>query len=180
MNCPINGKPCVKYKGFFVTEKHGDKVDSYLVCEDCLYINATAKLDKPPEFEKCSCGMTIEEISRGSRIGCAKCYDHFSEVLNKIIAVVQAPNRPQHVGRIPELWKREQAKQTSAVSIATELTQKLKIAIKEENYKMASELKVKIEELRVLIEKYKKADEGQILAEELANFVYDYRWKEST
>lgn len=180
MNCPMSGKPCNKYKGFYVTEKNGEKVTNYQVCEDCLYINASKNAEIASEEKKCkTCGKTLGEIVKESRMGCADCYCEFDSAMEYIIAAVQNSNT-RHVGRSPYTWRKQQAENTNPVSFATELSQRMKIAKREENYRLAAKIKVHLDEFNKKLSEYHESNEERapVLRQELAEFIFNYRESE--
>lgn len=179
MTCPINGKPCVKYKCFHITEKQGEKVETYMVCEDCLYISATSKIKMSDEDVSCDkCGTKLEDVLKGSRMGCARCYDCFEGTIEHVIRAVQDGDR--HAGRIPTTWKMEQAEIADPVKFLTELKQKYRIAVKSERYEKASVLNSNISEFESLIEKYEKERRPLSIKKEIADLIYKIRESEST
>lgn len=178
MNCPLSGKPCNKHKGFYITEKHGEKYDTYQVCEDCLYLNASkSNFEIVQDENKCeSCGKTLGEIVKDSRVGCAKCYDNFKYSMEYIITAVQGTTE-SHVGSPPYLWRREQAEKTDPISFATELSQKMKIAKRNEDYKNAARFKSSLDAFMVKLSEYNDSDgeRSVVLRKEMADFIFQYR-----
>lgn len=181
MSCPITGKPCFKHKSYSVTEKKGDEHQSYSVCEDCVHMNSSLSFDD--EHGPClSCGETLESIVRSSRIGCAKCYEHFGEPLSHMIAAVQlAPgSKDKHVGSVPYSYKRSVAESITAIKFATELSQKMRTAQKEERYERASDLNRILVRVKEFISR--SNEKGELPPEdraELSQIVYDYMFPES-
>lgn len=168
----------MKHKCFHITEKHGEKVETYMVCEDCLYISATSKIKMSDEDISCdSCGMKLEEVLKGSRMGCAKCYDCFQGTIEHVIKVVQEADG--HVGRVPATWKMEQAENTDPSIFLTELKQKYRIAVKSERYERASALNSSITGLESLLEKYEKEGRPPSVRREVATMIYEIRESES-
>lgn len=181
MTCPITGKPCLKHKGYSVTEKKGDEQRSYSVCEDCMYMNESLSFED--ELGPCPrCGETLESIVKSSRIGCAKCYDHFDEPLAHMIAAVQAAPgyEKKHVGSIPESYKKSLAESTTAVKFATEMAQKMRLAQKEERYEAASEFRATMDRVKEFISRAN--EKGELAPEdraELSKIVYNHMFPES-
>ena len=59
--------------------------------------NPTSRPSGPP----CPvCGMTPDDYRRITRLGCAHCYEHFSQILAPVIRDMQPG--ASHVGKIPE------------------------------------------------------------------------------
>lgn len=182
MNCPLSGKPCTKHKGFYITEKKDNKYETHQVCEDCLYLNASkSNFEVVQDENKCeSCGKTLGEIVKDSRVGCANCYDNFRYSMEYIITAVQGTSEP-HVGRSPYLWRREQAEKTDPISFATELSQKMKLAKRNEDYKAAAKFKFNLDSFMVKLSAYNDADgeRARSLRSELVEFIFEYRESES-
>lgn len=179
-NCPVSGKPCLKYKAFHVTEKMGVKTNSYVVCEDCLYNNPSSKLSIAQEDVSCACGTKLSDIMKGSKMGCANCYDSFED-MKYIISAVQNIKDPNHTGKAPYLWKMKQAEDTTCAQFTTSIKQKIKSAVEVEDYKKAIWLKKQIEIFYEIEKKYLKANEEQTpsFLKELVEFIYNFREQES-
>jgi protein-arginine kinase activator protein McsA len=178
MTCPINGKPCVKYKGFQVTEKVGEKAQTHTVCEDCLYLSSTKNIQVMDDDETCSsCGTALSDILRGKRIGCASCYDQFNRTMGHIIDALQGGFDLRHKGDPPYLWKIEHAEKTDPSTFASELSRAIEAAMDWEMYERVPALKEKLDAFRALVKKYESADEQQApsVRREIAEFVFDYR-----
>jgi len=179
MNCPISGKPCLKYKGFHVTEKKDGKTNSYSVCEDCLHTeSATAKIEAVVDKNSCSnCGVTLNDILKGSRMGCAKCYDNFDGTLEHMLAALHNVSKAKHTGGIPLAWKVKQAEETNPVTFLAELNQEMDEIIYQEKYEQVGKIKKDISDFNEILFRYKNADESQAppIKKELVNFIYEYR-----
>lgn len=183
MSCPISGKPCHKHKAFHVTEKSADKIETYLVCEDCLYLSTMNEFKiNQPSGECPSCGLKMSDILSGSRMGCMKCYTAFEDTMMEIIKKVQQ-NNLNHIGHIPESYKRKQAEEMSLASFVEELNAKINKAVNAEMYESAALLKNKMEEFAILLRQYKEeilADENRdekkapALRQGLSQFIYDF------
>lgn len=174
--CPINGKPCSKYKPYHITEKVSGKVENYIVCEDCLY-NKTSNLNLSNEDLTCVCGTKLNEILKGGRIGCAKCYEVFKDYIYQIVSVVQNIKDPKHVGSAPYLWKWQQAENTSCAEFVDEIKLKIKELADKEDYKKAQKLKKQLDSFQEIEIKFLKADEEQApcVKKELVQFIYEFR-----
>lgn len=181
MTCPITGKNCHKHKAYSVTEKKGEEQRSYAVCEDCMHMNKSLSFDD--DLGPCpSCGEILEEIVKSSRIGCARCYDHFDEPLSHMIAAVQASPGfdNKHTGSTPHHYKQSIAESTTAVRFATELSQKIRIAQREERYEAAAIINGTLERIRDFISI--ENEKGELSPKEKAEFsriVFQYMFPES-
>ena len=171
MKCPLNGKPCSKYKPHAVSTESG----SHMVCEDCMASNPDIK--HVDELGPCGrCGATIDQIVRNSRLGCSDCYDHFAEPLSYIIAAVQFGGEIKHVGSIPECHKRGVAEALDPMKFATDLAQKVKLLIRAERYEEASVVDKTLAEVKAVMERGELGPEGRA---ELAEIAYRYLYPES-
>lgn len=201
IKCPISGKPCVKYKAFHITDIKDQKINTLNVCEDCIanvefanIINDDdkiiekndSKLNEPrPDDSKllktCSfCGLTLDELLKKSRFGCAKCYDVFDKFLTVAIEKLQQlpPGKElTHVGRVPTQWKKNQIRQIDPKKFLLELKQKLALAVKNENFNKAKEIKEYIfafESFMNKLEEYKNDQEQQsLILDQIYEFIYN-------
>ncbi|NIQ13499.1 MAG: hypothetical protein GTO02_03535 [Candidatus Dadabacteria bacterium] len=85
-----------------------------------------------------TCGHTLEDIMKTSKIGCGECYNYFKKELLPIIQKCQH-GATQHIGKTP--------KQTNP-NLIKQLEAELQAAIKKEEYERAGELKKQIDKLR--------------------------------
>lgn len=156
MTCPISGKPCYKYKFFHVTEKKDEKINSHMVCEDCLYADTVSKIRLSDGDASCeSCGIKLDDILKGSKIGCSNCYEAFKDTMTSVIRIAQGGS-DRHFGTIPQTWKIQEAEKTDPLKFLLELKQKLAIALKDEFYEKANFLNSKIKQIEKIIDKNKK------------------------
>lgn len=188
IRCPITGKSCIKFKGYHVTNVADNNAsDSMSVCEDCLCDLDKKNIKKEKSEFVCSCGLSLEELLSKSRMGCAKCYEVFEKPIQ--IALEKIHRTPDismkeihHVGRVPISWKKRQASETDPKKFILELKQNLAICIKEENYKLANELKYIIkgfESLLKKIDEFKSDKEQQeLIKNQISEFIYSYREKQ--
>ena len=78
---------------------------------------------------KCSsCGLTIHEFIKQGRLGCAGCYETFSDALNDIVRNLQ--KSPSHAGKSPKVFPRFE----DTSRRITELEIKLQHAVEKERY----------------------------------------------
>jgi protein arginine kinase activator len=163
LKCPLNGKPCSKYKPHAVSTESG----SHMVCEDCMASNPDIK--PVDELGPCArCGATIDQIVRNSRIGCSDCYEHFAEPLSYIIAAVQFGGESRHVGSVPETHKRGVAESLEPMKFATELAQKVKLLVRAERYEEASVAAKTLAEVKAIMERGDLGPEGRAEIAEIA------------
>lgn len=114
--------------------------------------------DIPKLFEtrqlKCKrCNSTFEDFIKTGKFGCEECYSTFEEKIDPLLKSIQGDNR--HVGRIGSgsekmlnnNEEKETIKENYKLGQINELKRQLKIAIKEEKYEEAANLRDKIKEL---------------------------------
>lgn len=182
MSCPLSGKNCTKYKAFHITEKVGEEVKNYSICEDCLHTHIQ-KTDVVNDITCSKCGTTAESVLKGGRLGCADCYDELSEILSYMIPVIQnGPKDIKHTGSVPNAWLIKESEEESPIKFATELAYKLKAASRDEKYEKAALLKNKLEQFSVLLLRLQKANDQRVpkIKKALADFIYEFRKEEST
>lgn len=93
------------------------------------------------EKEKCPvCGVALDEIVSASRMGCANCYEFFSEPMNYIIESVQFISPTKHVGRTPESYIDSKISATGPAELASQISDEMRVKIREEKYEEAAEL----------------------------------------
>lgn len=185
MKCPLTGKPCNKHRAYFITEIKGSSATTLNVCEDCLHSQSKTDQIESPEYDKsCDfCGLKLKELFKGSRIGCANCYTCFDKYITLIVmAINESFNKLKHVGRVPELFKIKQAEETDPKKFLLELNQKLKIAVKNENYKKASNLKNEIIAFSAILDSLESNSNDEelspLIRDKIINYIYSYREKE--
>ena len=72
-----------------------------------LIDNPTSRPSGPP----CPvCGMTPDDYRRITRLGCAHCYEHFSQILAPVIRDMQPG--ASHVGKVPETPQESDARRS--------------------------------------------------------------------
>lgn len=101
------------------------------------------------------CNYTFEEFMNTGRFGCPDCYGVFEEKIDPLLKRIQGANR--HIGRLGKIDEnsfkkgedllKEDIKETSNLGQINELKKELKLAIKEEKYEEAAQLRDKIKEL---------------------------------
>ena len=87
------------------------------------------------------CGMTLEEIADSGMLGCAECYNAFSEELAPYLTRIHG--RATHVGRIPKSAGGE----LKLRSELNEARESLKKAIDAQEFEQAAKLRDRIKEL---------------------------------
>jgi|LakMenEpi03Aug12_release.lakeMendotaPanAssembly.Ray.scaffolds.fasta_scaffold114656_4 protein-arginine kinase activator protein McsA len=184
--CPITGKVCQSSKCYHVVDIEKKEIKCFDICFDCLdNIDCAKKI----QADCCEfCGMTIEELLKKSRMGCAHCYNKFEQPLLFSLEKLQRlpkkeTNQPiKHVGHVPYLWKMQQAENTPPDKFILELKQKLAICVKYEDYKRAQDLKNKIRVFEFFIKKIDEfnhdEEQCELIKKQMAEFIYNFREEE--
>lgn len=147
---------------FLTQTRNGETVEMHL-CDACAKENEAVLFDdgisfqqflsgllesnKSPEIKSskltCSqCGMTIDEFKRHSLVGCAGCYSSFNTYLQAIIKRLQG--NVIHTGKKPMNADVSHKIQEQIHRLESEL----KIALMQENYEQAAQLRDRIRELK--------------------------------
>ena len=87
------------------------------------------------------CKMTLDELRRRGKVGCAKDYEVFADYLGELIERMHGAS--EHCGRLPGVGEHEMARRARI----GDLRQRLERAIREEDYECAAGLR---DELRTL------------------------------
>ena len=92
--------------------------------------------------KKCpTCGMSGSELAKSGKAGCAKCYDVFADELAKIVYGIHG--NACHTGSVPG----NRAQQIERQRRIDELKKEQQIAISEQNYEKAAELRDEIRKI---------------------------------
>jgi protein arginine kinase activator len=92
---------------------------------------------------KCpNCGFTQADFKKAGRLGCAECYNVFSEGLETLLKTMHKGTR--HVGKVPHAYK-----QTQDLSDKLKgLQKKLEKAIADEDFESAASLRDEVKAIR--------------------------------
>lgn len=127
----------IDFSSFF-----GDMLEEFQTSEFMPLYNNVKEL-------KCkNCGYTFDDIINKGHFGCANCYDTFQSEIDPIIRKIQGANK--HVGRIGKISENKveeshlETKSSKEVNKIDVLKQKLKDAIKQENYEEAAKIRDEI------------------------------------
>lgn len=141
----INGKKeeykvcekCAKELGFF-----SDK-DLFFNINDFMSGFMSKGISSPLISEKVcpSCGMTLTELTKTSKLGCSKCYDVFDSYLEPVLKRIHGNLR--HIGKLPESATAPFESENNISALKGELS----AAIAREDYEQAAVLRDKIREL---------------------------------
>ncbi|MBO5747165.1 MAG: UvrB/UvrC motif-containing protein [Clostridia bacterium] len=138
--------------------------DAYL-CSECANAYKVAKFDNGDLFDimqsflndtarvknniKCdSCGITFQEVKANGRLGCANCYSAFENQLSDTIlklhgSTVHKGKRPYNDAKNYDVTSESDDK----YDLISDLKQKLKMAVENEQYEQAAVLRDEIKRL---------------------------------
>lgn len=101
----------------------------------------------------CACGHSFLDFQKTGLLGCADCYNTYRAQLLPVIKRVQG-GRMHHVGRrpagsvqTPELAVEQPAAAVQEADECTRLREELQLAVKEERYERAAELRDRLKAL---------------------------------
>lgn len=123
---------CAKEKG--VTDPTG-----FALADLLLGLGSDEKVGGPADERFCEvCGFTHSEFKKTGRLGCSSCYRAFGDGLDSLVKAMHKGTR--HVGKVPSRY-RATKKFTDQI---TDLKHRLKIAITDENFEEAAQLRDQI------------------------------------
>lgn len=103
---------------------------------------AKSSPQSPRNKKSCpSCGTTLNEIIKTGKIGCAHCYETFSEELARSIEKIHG--KSMHTGKVPH----SAAGSIRRKNLLTEYKMELNRMIAEQEFEKAAEIRDKIKEL---------------------------------
>jgi protein arginine kinase activator len=106
-----------------------------------------ATKSEPMEDLTCeACGLTFEQFTRQGRFGCGKCYGAFRPRLEGIMRKIHGASL--HRGRNPEFAKFESGSDVLPVKEEERLQAELGVAIQNEEFERAAELRDKLKQVR--------------------------------
>lgn len=95
-----------------------------------------------PETRRCPlCGATARDIRRSGKVGCAQCYESFSELLLPYIQRIHGTAR--HSGKLPAAAGESLKRRREAESLQAELKQ----AVEAQEFEKAAELRDRLRAL---------------------------------
>ena len=130
-----------------------DKENKYSFFADDLFSgffsDSILGVRRAEEQKKCDgCAMTRRELASSGRAGCAKCYEVFAAELDKIIYGIHGNAR--HNGSLPGGHAEHMEKQKKLDALKKEiesLKKEQQMAVSEQNYEKAAELRDRIRAL---------------------------------
>lgn len=187
MKCPIKNIECKKYKMYSVTEIKNGNTESFKICEDCFYsINEYEFKEEKKIIDYAmvcpNCKLTLEDLMKKSRLGCAKCYEVFNDKLDMGIDKIQSSinkEKLKHIGKKPKNFIDHEMQDPN--NFLLELKKEQKISIKNENYELANELKGKIIGFEFLLSQYKifksEPEQSKLLEDQINEFIFLHKMK---
>ena len=120
------------------------------------FMNDVATTALAPEKRCPNCGITFAQISKGGRVGCAKCYDVFYDRL--LPSIKRIHGNTVHTGkklRKPQLQSGESVSSANSVGAEVKkpseldvLNRQMQAAVKNQEFEKAAQLRDKINELK--------------------------------
>jgi len=92
--------------------------------------------------KKCSCGMTLRELSANGMVGCPECYETFARELAGTVRSIHGRNA--HNGRVPAKFREKLSVKQKIEALEQERLE----AVKNENYERAAEIRDELKKLR--------------------------------
>ena len=127
---------CSKDKG--VTDPTG-----FALADLLLGLGAAQDMERGGSAQKCpACGFGQADFKKTGRLGCAACYETFSEGLAPLLKGMHKGT--EHVGKVPSRMQRTMERE----STMRELHDKLRKAVASENYETAAQIRDRIREFQ--------------------------------
>jgi protein arginine kinase activator len=123
---------CSKEKG--VTDPTG-----FALADLLLGLGAAQEIEKGGGLLKCpTCGFSQADFKKTGRLGCAACYDTFSDALETLLKGMHKGT--EHKGKVPARMARSIEREQQL----KELQRQLRKAVADENYESAAQLRDEI------------------------------------
>lgn len=119
-----------------------------------LFGKKNANQSKPGTIACDFCGMTLTELQKTGKAGCANCYDVFSDVMDNAIRHIHAAS--SHCGKVPASVDGHM----SVTRKIEELKSRLNVAIQNEEYEEAAKIR---DEIKLLQAKGEESNEQKLV-----------------
>lgn len=96
----------------------------------------------PSAEKKCTCGMTLRELSANGMVGCPGCYETFARELAGTVQGIHG--RAAHTGRVPARFREKADLKKKIETLEAERQE----AVKTENYERAAQIRDELKKLR--------------------------------
>ncbi|MCP3915078.1 MAG: hypothetical protein GY711_05950 [bacterium] len=90
-----------------------------------------------------ACGMTLDELRRNGKLGCAQDYEVFKDYLHELLERMHGAL--EHVGRVPGIGEGE----LERIQRVQELQASLELAVRQEDYEEAASIRDELKLLQV-------------------------------
>lgn len=128
---------CSKENG--VTDPYG-----FSLADKLLGLGAAQEMERGANVQRCGvCGFSQADFKKTGRLGCAACYDTFSDGLQSLLKGMHKGST--HTGKVPTRLQESMEREHHL----KELHGNLKKAVAEENYETAAEIRDRIKTLEV-------------------------------
>lgn len=105
------------------------------------------KTQDPEKLLTCGhCGLSMNQLKKTGRLGCAKCYESLATVIGTVIKNLHKDN--SHKGKVPSTYAPNLSKTENVEQVLLELNAKIQKAIKEERYEDAARYRDEIANLK--------------------------------
>jgi len=136
-------KVCAEESGLSNPLASTQKLFESMLVFNQLANKKTIRKDEDTDEKRCDvCGTSWLNFQESGLLGCMNCYHSFRENLNVLLRRIHGSNK--HIGNRPPNQRIIEDK-----SDITNLQQKLKIAIENENFEKAAELRDRITDLKM-------------------------------
>jgi protein arginine kinase activator len=158
MNCDV----CKSNEAsVFLTQIVDGKMQKVNLCESCskakgvddptgfaladllLGLGAAQEIERGSgTAQRCSvCGFSQADFKKTGRLGCAQCYETFSEGLNSLLKAMHKGTH--HTGKVPARISRQLERETALKTLQRDLQK----AVADENYESAAQIRDQLRQL---------------------------------
>jgi protein arginine kinase activator len=128
---------CSKAKGV-------DDPTGFALADLLLGLGAAQEIERGSGTKRCAvCGFTQQDFKKTGRLGCAQCYETFSEGLQQLLKGMHKGTK--HLGKVPARLRRTIEREQEL----KKLQRDLKKAVAEEDYETAARIRDHIKGLQV-------------------------------
>lgn len=131
---------CSKAKGV-------DDPTGFALADLLLGLGAAQEIEKGGSSQKCAvCGFSQADFKKTGRLGCAHCYETFSEGLASLLKAMHKGTA--HSGKVPARLQRIIQRESEMKTLQRDLQK----AVAEENYESAAQIRDRIRQLETATE----------------------------
>ena len=127
---------CSKAKGV-------DDPTGFALADLLLGLGAAQEIERGTgTSQRCpACGFSQADFKKTGRLGCAECYETFSEGLNSLLKAMHKGTR--HTGKVPAHISRRLERETALKTLQRDLQK----AVADENYESAAQIRDQLRQL---------------------------------